>query len=277
MLGKSMSQTVKVLFFGDVVGAPGRMMFQKYAPKLKTQFSADAIIVNGENSNFNGRGITSKIVKFFKHNGADAVTTGNHVWDHDDAQAYFDTHEDMVRPANFPDECPGKGWYIFHAAGLNIGIINIQGRVFMRENLSCPFKKADEIVAEVRKKTNIIFVDFHAETTAEKAALAYHLDGRISGFVGTHTHVQTADERILPRGTAFITDLGMAGALHSSLGMKLGPIISRFQVQMPHRFAVETESPFMTSGVCIEVDRKTGKGISIERFNIVDEEIVLVD
>ena len=125
------------------------------------------------------------------------------------------------------------------------------------------------------KKTNIIFVDFHAETTAEKVSLGYYLDGRISGFVGTHTHIQTADERILPKGTAYITDLGMAGALNSSLGMKLGPIISRFQVQMPHKFSVETKAPMMMSGVCMEVDRKTGKAASIERFYIVDEELTL--
>ena len=231
-----MKQTIKVLFFGDVVGNPGRTVFQKHVNRLKEKFDASAIVVNGENSNHNGRGITSKIAKFFKHNGADVITTGNHVWAQNDAQHYFDTHEDMVRPANFPDECPGKGYHIFHADGVSIGVINIQGRVFMHESLSCPFKKADELVKEVRKRTNIIFVDFHAETTAEKAALGYYLDGRVSGFVGTHTHVQTADERVLPKGTAFITDLGMAGALHSSLGMKLTPIISRFQVQMPHRF-----------------------------------------
>jgi len=268
-----MNQTVKVLFFGDVVGLPGRIMFQKHVNKLKEKFGALAVVVNGENSNHNGRGITSKIAKFFKHNGVDAITTGNHVWDQNDVQNYLDKHEDLVRPANFPDECPGKGYYVFHCDGLNIGVINIQGRVFMREDLSCPFKKADEVIAEVRKKTNLIFVDFHAETTAEKVALAYHLDGRISGFVGTHTHVQTADERVLPKGTAFITDLGMAGALNSSLGMKLGPIISRFKVQMPHRFTVETKPPMMMSGVCIEVDRRTGKAVSIERFYIVDEDI----
>lgn len=272
-----MSQTIKVLFFGDVVGVPGRVMFQKHALKLKEKYGASAIIVNGENSNHNGRGITSKIAKFFKHNGANAITTGNHVWDQNDAQTYLDKYEDMVRPANFPEECPGRGSYVFHCEGVNIGIINIQGRVFMREDLSCPFKKADEVVAEVRKKTNIVFVDFHAETTAEKVSLAYHLDGRISGLVGTHTHVQTADERVLPKGTAFITDLGMAGALHSSLGMKLGPIISRFQVQMPHRFSVETKPPMMMSGACIEVDRKSGKSVSIERFYIVDEDVVIED
>ncbi len=268
-----MTQTIKVLFFGDVVGSPGQIMFQKHAHRVREQFGASAVIVNGENSNHNGRGITAKIAKFFKHNGANAITTGNHVWDQNDILNYLDTHEDLIRPANFPDECPGKGYYIFHCDGLNIAIINIQGRVFMREDLSCPFKKADELVQEVRKKTNIIFVDFHAETTAEKAALGYYLDGRISGFVGTHTHVPTADERVLPKGTAFVTDLGMAGALHSSIGMKLGPVISRFQVQMPHKFMVETRAPMMMSGVCIEVDRKTGRAISIERFNVIDEEI----
>ena len=272
-----MSHSIKVLFFGDIVGVPGQMMFQKHVNRLKSQFGASAIIVNGENSNHNGRGITSKIAKFFKHNGVDAITTGNHVWDQDDIQNYLEKHEDMVRPANFPEECPGKGYYMFHCDGLTVAIINIQGRVFMREDLSCPFKKADEIIQEVRKKTNIIFVDFHAETTAEKAALGYYLDGRISGFVGTHTHVQTADERVLPKGTAYITDLGMAGALHSSIGMKLGPVISRFQVQMPHKFSVETRAPLMTSGVCIEVDRRTGKALSIERFYLVDEEISLED
>lgn len=263
---------VRILFIGDVVGSPGRAMLQKHINHLREQYRIDATFVNGENS-ADGRGITPRIMDYFKHLKVDVVTSGNHIWDKKDIVPYLDAHSDLLRPANFPSECPGVGVTIIDVKGQSIGVINVQGRVFMKEHLDCPFKTVDSLLTYLRDKTNTIFVDFHAETTAEKACLAYYLDGRISALVGTHTHVQTADERVLPNGTAFITDLGMVGALNSSLGMKTDSIIKHFMTQMPSRFMVETEGPILLNGVCIEVDTATGKALSIERIRIVDDAI----
>lgn len=264
---------LRVLMVGDVVGLPGRILFQKYSKLLKEEFDLDAIIVNGENSGSNGRGISSRIVHFFKHNGADVITSGNHIWDNKEIYNYLSQNNDLLRPDNFPTECPGTGVTTFETKGFTIGVINLQGRVFMKENVSCPFKAADSILTYLQSKTSIIFVDFHAETTAEKLGLAYYLDGRVTAFVGTHTHVQTADERILPHGTAYITDLGMGGSLNSMIGMKKDSIIRRFITQMPEKFVVDTQGPFVLSGVVIDVDPLTGHGLAIQRIRIVDNDI----
>jgi metallophosphoesterase (TIGR00282 family) len=263
---------IKVLFIGDVVGAPGRAMLQKHLNPLREKYKIDATIVNGENA-ADGRGITPRIMESFTHMKIDVVTSGNHIWDKKDIVPYLQTHDDLLRPANFPSECPGVGVKIIQVKGQSIAVINAQGRVFMKEHLDCPFKTIESLLTYLRDKTKIILVDFHAETTAEKAALAYYLDGRISGIVGTHTHVQTSDERVLPGGTAFITDLGMVGALDSSLGMKLDSIIHHFMAQMPVRFTVETKGPILLNGVVMEIDATTGKAISIERIKIIDDAV----
>jgi 2',3'-cyclic-nucleotide 2'-phosphodiesterase len=231
------------------------------------------VVVNGENC-ADGRGITPRNMEYFKHLKVDVVTSGNHIWDKKDIYPYFATNRDLLRPANFPSECPGVGVTIVDIKGYAVAVINVQGRVFMKEHLDCPFKAVDSLLTYLRDKTKTIFIDFHAETTAEKASLAYYLDGRISGLVGTHTHVQTADERVLPQGTAFITDLGMVGALNSSLGMKFDSIIKHFITQMPTRFVVEDVGPFLLSGAWIEVDTSTGKALKIERVRIIDEEVI---
>lgn len=267
---------LRILFIGDVVGSPGRAMLQKHLNRMREQYKLDAVIVNGENC-ADGRGITPRIMEYFKHLKVDVVTSGNHIWDKKDIIPYLETHRDLLRPANFPSECPGVGVTIFQVKGQPVAIINVQGRVFMKEHLDCPFKTVESILTYLRDKTNTIFIDFHAETTAEKAALAHCFDGRISGLVGTHTHVQTADEQILPAGTAFITDLGMVGALNSSLGMKLDSIIHHFKTQMPVRFTVETEGPIVLSGAWIEVDANTGKAIKIERVRMVDDKLQIDD
>lgn len=263
---------LRILFIGDVVGAPGRAVLQKHINRIREQYQIDATIVNGENS-ADGRGITARIMESFKHLKINVVTSGNHIWDKKDIVPYLQAHDDLLRPANFPSACPGVGVKIIDVKGQLIAVINVQGRVFMKEHLDCPFKTVDSILTFLRDKTKTILVDFHAETTAEKAALAYYLDGRISALVGTHTHVQTADERVLPDGTAFITDLGMCGALDSSLGMKLDSIIQHFITQMPVRFTVETEGPVLLNGVWIEVDTTTGKALKIERIRIIDEQL----
>jgi 2',3'-cyclic-nucleotide 2'-phosphodiesterase len=264
---------LKVLIIGDVVGNTGRMMFQKHIDRLRTTYNIDAVIVNGENSSGQGRGITPRIVKFFRHNGADVVTSGNHIWFKREIYPYLETHTDLLKPANFPTDTPGVGVTTFTCKGQTVGVINLQGRVFMRELSSCPFRAADSILTYLKHKTNIIFVDIHAETTSEKMAIGHYLDGRVSGVVGTHTHVQTADERVLPGGTAFITDLGMVGSQNSMLGMKKEPIIENFIRQMPVKFEVDTSSPMIMCGVCIEVDVKTGKAISIQRIQVLDNDL----
>ena len=263
---------LRVLFFGDIVGKTGRMLFQKYSARIRQELEVDALIVNGENSS-HGRGVTSRVMKFFKDNGVDVVTSGNHIWHNKEIYPYLDSNKDLLRPANYPSDCQGVGVTTFSCKGKEIAIINLQGRTFMRDVVECPFQAAKSILTYLKDKTNIIFVDFHAEATSEKLGLAYFLDGKISGIVGTHTHVQTADERILPGGTAYITDLGMAGSLNSMIGMLKEPIIRRFITQMPVRFSVDTQPPFILSGVYIDVDTDTGKALEIKRIQIIDDEM----
>lgn len=261
------------MFLGDVVGHPGRMMFQKWVPRLKEKYMVDLLVVNGENSADTGRGITPKIANFFLHNGASVITTGNHVWDQKEATALFGEYEEVIRPANFPAVCPGKGYRILEVHGHTVAIVNVQGRVFMAQDLDCPFRTMDSLLTFLRTKTNIIFVDFHAEATAEKQGLALYLDGRVSGVYGTHTHVQTADEVIFPGGTSYISDLGFSGAVYSMLGMNKDAGLHRMLTQMHARFVVETKGPMAMTGVCVEVDTATGKTLSIERIRIFDEDI----
>ena len=263
---------LKVLFLGDIVGVTGCAMFQKHIDWLRQEYQVDALIVNGENSS-DGHGITSRIVRFFKHNHVNVITSGNHVWHNKEIYPYLAQHDDLLRPANYPSDLPGTGVTTFALHDSLIAIINLQGRVFMREHLACPFRTAETLLTFLRDKTKVIFIDFHAEATSEKRALGYFLDGKISGLVGTHTHIQTADEQILPNGTAYITDLGMAGSLNSLLGMKSDPIIRRFLTQVPVRFSVETSSPVILTGALIEVDTQTGSAIDIKRIILRDDSL----
>ncbi len=266
-------KTIRILLIGDVVGTTGRAMFQKHINQLRKEYKIDAVIVNGENSANNGRGITSRIMKFFKHNHADVVTSGNHIWHNREIYSYLDQNNDLLRPANFPAEDPGVGVTTFNVNGNIIGVINVQGRVFMRDHLDCPFRTVESILTYLKSKTNVIFVDFHAEATSEKMAMAYFLDGQVSTVVGTHTHVQTADDRILPHGTAYITDLGMTGSYNSMLGMKKEPIIQNFLTQMPVKFSVDESSPVIMCGMWVEIDTKTGKALKAERVQVIDKNL----
>jgi len=268
-------QGVRILFLGDVVGALGCAMVQKHLPRLRKELGIHGVVANGENS-CEGKGITQRLVRFFKHHGVNVVTSGNHIWAKRDICSYLTEHEDLLRPANFPEGCPGTGMTFFTAAsGHEVAVINVQGRVFMQQHTDCPFRRARALADKARETTKIIFVDFHAEATSEKIGLGLYLDGNVSGVVGTHTHVQTADERILPQGTAFITDLGMAGARFSMIGMKPEPIISMFLTQMPQRFEVDEQAPAILTGAWIEVDPETGKAEAIERIQIVDNDIAV--
>lgn len=266
---------LRFLFLGDVVGATGQAMVQKHLPLIRAQHSIDAIIVNGENSAAQGKGITPEDMRFYKNMGVSVVTSGNHIWQKKEIYPYLDEHTDLIRPANFPHDNPGKGFTTFLCKGFEIAVLNLQGRVFMKELVACPFRTAESLLTYLKSKTNIIFVDFHAETTAEKLALAYFLDGRISGFVGTHTHIQTADERILPQGTAYITDLGMSGSLNSMIGMKKEPIIQQFLTQMPVKFIVDDSKPLVMSGAIIDVDADTGFATQIKSVRIVDHDLLI--
>jgi len=268
-----MKTHVRIMMLGDLMGEPGLAMFAKHCPQLILQHSIDMVIVNGENSSSNGRGISPKIVEFLKKHGAHVITTGNHIWHNKDIIPYLEEgHEDVLRPANFPAGCPGKGITVFKtASGVQVAVINVQGRVFMKEQLDCPFKSMDTMLSFAKYKTPIIVVDFHAEVTSEKLGMGLYLDGKVSCVVGTHTHVPTADARIFPFGTAYITDLGMSGAYNSMIGMKAETVLPNFLTQMPSRFAVDKRAPFILSGIWIEVEVATGKAVKIEQIKIIDD------
>lgn len=259
---------MKILFIGDVVGSPGRDMISEYLPKLKAKFRPTLTVINGENA-AGGRGITNKIYNQFIESGAQAVTLGNHSWDNKEIFEFIDSAKYLVRPANFPEETPGKGLIFCHVNGQDIAIINLQGRTFLPP-IDCPFKRADELIEQAKKKTSIIFVDFHAEATSEKLAMGWYLDGRVTAVVGTHTHVQTADNRVLPGGTAFITDVGMTGPYDGILGMDREAVIKKFITSLPVRFEV-VNGRSQLNGVLIELDQKTGKAKSINRILINDD------
>jgi len=257
---------MKILFIGDVVGSPGRKMITDYVPRLKDKYKPQVTIINGENA-ASGKGITEKIYKQFLNIGAQVVTLGNHTWNKRDIFEFIDNAPHMIRPANFPESNPGKGMTFVNINGLEVAVINLQGRTFLPPT-DCPFKKADELIEEAKKRTSIIFVDFHGEATSEKQAMGWYLDGRVSAVVGTHTHTQTADNRILPQGTAFITDVGMTGPYDSILGVEKETIIKRFLDGLPARFEVDTKGSNQLNGCYIEIDNKTGIASKIERIMI---------
>ncbi len=275
MLGEiSMAQTLRFMFIGDIVGLSGLEVFKRQISGLKEKYSIDSIIVNGENVAKKGKGITEKIAEKLKAMGVDVITSGNHIWQNKEIYDFLNKTDLLLRPANYPSECPGKGYTLYTVKNQTVAVMNLQGRGFMRDHVDCPFKKAESLLTLLRSKTNTIFVDFHTEATAEKQALANFLDGRISGFVGTHTHVQTSDERILPNGTAYITDLGFCGAVNSIIGMEKDVIIKKFITQLPARFKAEGRPPFELDGVWIEIDTASGQAIKIERIKVIDEQPV---
>lgn len=259
---------MRVMLVGDVIGRPGRQAFRKHTQKLRKEKNIDVVIVNGENS-ASGKGFTRNALDELYSGGADIVTSGNHVWDKKDVMEFIDSEPFLIRPANYPEGTPGKGSCIYPFKAKNIGVMNLSGRSFMPA-LDCPFQKVEELLKELKKECNILFLDFHAETTSEKMAMGWYLDGRVNGVVGTHTHIQTSDERVLPQGTAYITDLGMVGPWNSVLGVKTDSIIYKFTTGMPVRFDVETEGPQVYSAVIVEIDDKTDCTTGIERILIVE-------
>lgn len=254
---------MRIMLVGDVVGRPGRKAFQEHTPLLRREKHIDVVVVNGENS-AGGKGITQKALNDLYHGGADIVTSGNHIWDKKDVLEFIDREPFLIRPANYPEGAPGKGFCIYPFKAKNIGVINLSGRTFMPA-LDCPFQKAEQILREIERECDVILVDFHAEATSEKLALGWYLDGRVQCVVGTHTHVQTADERLLPKGTAYLTDLGMVGAWDSILGVKSEIILEKFLTARPVRFDV-AEGSCVYSSLILEISEATNQVTGIERI-----------
>lgn len=258
---------MRLLFVGDVVASCGRNMFFKSIDKIKKQYEIDVIILNGENA-VHGRGLSLNVSQELFQSGVNVITTGNHVWNNRDILQAMECSPYILRPANMPKNNPGHGSVIFDTGKVKIGVINLIGRVYM-EACDCPFEIVDREIARLHKQTNIIFVDFHAEATSEKVALGWYLDGRVSAVCGTHTHIQTADERILPKGTAYITDVGMTGAYYSVLGMERSVILKRFRTHMPQKFTL-AEGAAQLCAVVIDIDEQTGRANHIERIFLLD-------
>lgn len=260
---------MRILFIGDVVGSPGREMLHTFLPQLKRKYQPTLTIVNGENA-AGGKGITEKIAKSFFESGVHVITLGNHTWDQKHIGDYLDQASNIIRPANYPAGAPGSGYALLTINQYKVAVMSLQGRTFLPA-LDCPFRKAEALLEEIYEHTRIIFVDFHAEATSEKEAMGWFLDGKVSAVVGTHTHVQTADERLLPQKTAYMTDVGMTGPRNAILGMKKESILYRFLTGMPSRFEVAEKSPAQLNGVLISVDPHTGLADDIMRIAIDDD------
>ena len=258
---------MRVLCIGDIVGRVGRDMVFSCLDRLSGD--VDLIIANGENA-AHGKGITKKVYEELQRAGIDGFTLGNHTWGCPDVVKVLEYNDNIIRPANFDAGCPGNGYMILKARnGIEVGVVNLIGRVYMQPADS-PFTMIEPIIEKIKKRTNIIFVDFHAEATSEKISMGYYLDGKVSAMFGTHTHVQTADETVLPKGTGYITDLGMCGPVHSVLGMDKSLIVGKFINNMPVKFEVATGKGRFCA--CIfEIDEQTGLTMSVKRINIEDK------
>ena len=260
---------MKLLFIGDIVGQPGRNAVKTLLPKLRERHALDFVIANGENS-AGGSGITPKTAGEIFDAGVDVITSGDHLWDQKEVMELLANEKRFLRPLNYPAGTPGQGSGIFdvRSSAFNvrclIGVLNVQGRTFMQPPLDNPFFIAAEEVKRLRERTKIIFVDFHAEATSEKIAFGRHLDGQVSAVVGTHTHVQTADEQMLPHGTAYLTDAGFTGPHDGCLGREVEPVIKKFLTGMPQRFEV-AKNRVLLHGAVIEIDDATGKALKIQR------------
>jgi len=253
---------IKVLFIGDIIGKLGRTVSRQVLPELKKKLSPDLIIANGENS-AHGYGITEKVYKELVEMGIEAVTMGNHVWDKKELAVGIDKLPLVVRPANYPPGVPGNDHLILQKDGAKIAVTNLSGRTFMQA-LDCPFQAIQKLLPKL--ETNLIIVDMHAEATSEKVAMGWFLDGQVSAVLGTHTHVMTADERILPKGTAFISDIGMVGAYDSIIGMNKEQILKRFTTQMPEKFEPTDKGTGLFNAVFLKIDAVSGRAKEIKRI-----------
>jgi len=255
---------LRLMMIGDIVGRPGRRAVKVNLEGLRREFDLELVIANGENA-AGGNGITREVAQDLFSAGVDVLTMGNHVWNKKDALDYIAQETRIVRPANYPPGTPGSGVNIYETRRkVKVAVINLAGRVFL-QTLDCPFRKADELVKQVRDQARVVVVDFHAEATSEKMAMGWYLAGRVSAVCGTHTHVQTADERVLPGGTAYITDLGMTGPRDSVIGARKENVINRFVTQIPLPLEVAA-GLFQFNGVIIDIDEETGEAMAIRRI-----------
>jgi metallophosphoesterase (TIGR00282 family) len=262
---------LRLLFVGDVIGKPGRRAVQNILPRLVDHHRTDYVVVNIENA-AGGFGVTPEVLEEFSDLPIDCFTSGNHIWDKREAYDLLDRNRRLLRPANYPEGNPGRGVYIGETAGgIPVAVLNLEGRVFMSD-LDSPFLVADRLLAQLdRNKIKVVFVDFHAEATSEKQAMGFYLDGRVSAVVGTHTHVPTADERVLPNGTALQTDVGMTGPYESIIGMRADKVLKRFILQTPSSFEVAKRDVRLAAAL-LDIDEKTGKARGIERLLIPDKQ-----
>lgn len=255
---------MNILFLGDIVGEPGRKGVRQVLGKLREKNKIDFAIANGENS-AGGAGITGRIAEYLFAGGVDVITLGDHTWDNREVLGIIDREPRLIRPANYPEGAPGKGLVVVaNKAGKKIAVMNLLGRQFLKFQPDCPFRKVDLLLKEIGDQTKAIFIDFHAEATAEKIAFGRYVDGRASAVFGTHTHVPTADAQVFPGGTAYITDAGMCGAHDSVIGTAIEPVIKRMLTQLPQRFIL-AEGDVRINGAVVEVDEITGKAIAIRR------------
>lgn len=255
---------MKVLFVGDIVGNPGRKAARELIPQIRKEMGIDFCVANGENA-AGGSGITYVVAQELYKCGIDAITMGNHTWSKKEILNFIDSDSRILRPANYPEDLPGKGSAVIQGSKGSIGVINVMGRVYM-DSINCPFRAAEKEIEYLKSFTKIIIVDMHAEATSEKCALAWYLDGRVSCVIGTHTHVQTSDERILPCGTAFLTDVGMTGPYEGVIGVDRDIVIEKFLKNMPVRFEIAKGSVQFNAAV-IDIDEKNGTARSIERIS----------
>lgn len=255
---------MNILFLGDVVGRPGREVLSHLLSGIREELGIDLCVANGENA-AGGTGITPVTGTEIFNSGVDVITTGDHVWKRKEVRQYLEDNPNVLRPANMPEEAPGSGCAVVKVKdGTDVGVINLQGRTFMPP-IDCPFRAVNRVLDDLSGKARVIIVDMHAEATSDKIAMGRFLDGRVTAVLGTHTHVQTADEQIFPGGTAYISDVGMVGPYESILGRRIEPVVASFSTQLPTKFDVAEKDPRI-AGVLVKVDTDTGKAISIKRI-----------
>jgi 2',3'-cyclic-nucleotide 2'-phosphodiesterase len=257
---------MRILILGDVMGRPARRAVRGLVPQLIKEEALNLVIANAENS-AGGMGVDIKSARELLSAGVNVLTSGNHIWKKKEIYPYLDEHTQLVRPANFPTGAPGNGYCLWRGNGFSALVLNVQGRVFMPNHVEDPFRSVDALIDQYKGHSPVVIVDMHAEATSEKNAMGWYLDGRVSVVFGTHTHVQTADERILPRGTAYITDVGMCGSFDSIIGMTREPVIRGFMTQLPRQFEV-AEDNVVLQGILVEVNEASGKAHSIRRLRL---------
>lgn len=262
-----MSQSITILFFGDIVARPGRRALQRALPELRERYGAKFVVANSENA-AGGIGLDKKTASEIQSAGVEILTLGDHAWQKREAQEILNSGTDCwcVRPANYPEGAPGQGWAIHEDNNCQIGVFSLLGRVFMNIALDCPFRKADELLKGVLRECDIVVCDMHAEASSEKIAMGKYLDGRVSLVVGTHTHIQTADEAILPGGTGYLSDAGMCGVTSGVIGMDAEVALTRFLTGVPKAYKAAKDSEVLLCGCACTIDRTSGKALSIERI-----------